>query len=135
MPKLTDEERALVAESGRLYNVAFDSARPKYISLHCRVCNWASNGLSFDEALVTNQRHEYAAHPGLKKWDDFARTHGGVFLDSKALHDHDCPETFCSCKCGCQVGPYCGIVEGALCDTCSIGAGRGDSTHGEGLCG
>ena len=130
MPRLTDEERALVAESDGLYHLAFDFPRPKYLSLNCRVCNWASNGVSFTEVLATNRLHEYAAHPDLEKLDDFIQRYGGIDLDLKALHDHDCPETFCSCKCGCLAGPYCGIVGGELCGLCAFDEDRGDSTHG-----
>ena len=130
MPKLTDEERAIIAESDRLYEAAFtDYTGPKYYALHCRVCNRAMNGVDFDQAIEATRSHEYAAHPALKAWDDYQRP-GGMDLNIKALHDHDCPEQFCECRCGCKVGPYCGIIGGDLCGTCVIAFGRGHDEHG-----
>ena len=135
MPKLTDEERAILAESHRLHEATFQGhPGPQYITQHCRVCNWAVNGLDFDEAIAANCSHEYAVHPALMLWDAYQRT---AFLDPpdhtlsiKALHDHDCPEQFCECKCGCKEGPYCGTIGGRLCATCRIREGRGDEEHG-----
>lgn len=133
MPKLTDEERAILAESDRLHKMAFESylgSGPKYTAQYCRVCNRANNGRDLDEAVAANHRHEYGVHPALKEWDAYQRTHAGFRLSIKALHDHDCPEQFCECRCGCKVGPYCGIIGGRLCATCVIREGRGESEHG-----
>ena len=131
MPKLTEEELSVLAESDRLYKLAFtDYAGPKYLAQPCRLCQWHSNEETFDEAMRVTRVHEYTAHPALKDWDDYGKMHGRFRLRIKALHDHDCPEEYCVCKCGCHVGPYCGIIGGVLCATCQIREGRGDSEHG-----
>ena len=123
MPKLTDEQRVLIAESDRLYELAFRRSGPQYSQVQCRVCGWATNGRTFDEAVDLSRVHEYGAHPDLKTWDAY-QLHLAAFPIA-ALHDHDCPETFCSCKCGCRRGPYCGIIGDSLCVDCVIATNKG----------
>ena len=124
MAKLTDEQRALITELDRLYELAFRWSGPKYSQVQCRVCGWAANGMTLDEAADRSRIHEYGVHLDLKTWDEY-QFHLASFPIA-ALHDHDCPETFCSCDCGCGKGPYCGIIGGSLCFDCVIATNRGE---------
>ena len=69
MPKLSDEQRESVnrrlAVHARI-RAAFEGRR--YVSQYCFFCNWASNGLTLDEAAEANQKHE-DAHPEIAEYD------------------------------------------------------------------
>ena len=100
----------------------------QYISSHCRLCNWASNGLTWEESYQANERHEEqheeysawtVASDALPPWDTRA-----------SLHDHECALASCNCICGCEDGPFCTILFGRLCAVCMVRDGRGDKEHG-----
>jgi hypothetical protein len=63
MPKLSDEERAAIQARQDVHDrIATKLREVQYLSLHCRLCNWASNGLTIDEAGEANLAHE-RSHP------------------------------------------------------------------------
>lgn len=99
----------------------------KYSSQHCRLCNWASNGLTFEEAIRLNKEHE-ATHPEAAQIE---ATTIDPFELIASIHDHECKMELCTCKCGCQSGPFCTLVFGPLCSVCQVREMRGDSEHGE----
>ena len=128
MPKLDAEKRKSINERLALHEELRKSFEGRtYFTQHCHLCNWASNGLTFDEADEENQRHE-ATHPETAQ---IRVTEIDLWEVLLSLHDHDCQMALCSCKCGCQEGPFCVLVLGPLCSTCSVREMRGDSEHGE----
>ena len=129
MPKLTDEQRARAAERDALHKKAFeDYGGPRHVSQHCRVCNWASNGPTLDEADAINREHEHR-HPHVKEWDEKAIAIPITEM-SAYFHDHDCVFGICTCACGCQEEAGCLLVSSGMCAVCMVKAGRGDGEHG-----
>ena len=127
MPKLDDEKRAEIERklaTTRRIKESFEGRQ--LTSQHCRLCNLASNGLTFDEAIAENRIHEQT-HPELAELEAATIS----FRDVRDnLHDHECVMTLCSCKCGCTNGPSCVLLLGPLCATCIVRVVRGDSEHG-----
>ncbi len=129
MPFLTEEERTLVNTSLETSKRIRDSfADRQYASQHCRLCGWASNGLTFDQALEVSRSHEQT-HPEYAEWTSSAIPIG---LLQRSMHDHECQTAPCACKCGCidSAGCIVGVFAGPLCAVCSIRTGRGDTDHG-----
>jgi hypothetical protein len=128
MPILSDEERAAIQARQDVHDRITAKLREvQYRSYHCRLCNWASNGLTIDEAWEANLAHE-RSHPEYNAW-----TANTVPMSDipKALHDHDCVIADCVCICGCSKSAGCILIFGPLCSVCVIRANRGDSAHGE----
>ena len=128
MPELDSEKRKSINERLALHEELRGHYKDRqYISQHCHLCNWASNGLSFEEALEANKKHE-ATHPETAQ---IAMSEIGIDEIRDSLHDHECQMAYCNCKCGCHAGPFCTLVLGPLCSVCSIRVMRGDNNHGE----
>lgn len=128
MPILSDEERAAIQarqDAAESIRAMFEN-RP-YYSTHCRLCNWASNGLTPDEAWEASLAHEHS-HPEYEAWTTATVPMSDLL---KALHDHDCVIADCVCICGCRESAGCILTFGPLCSVCIIRAIRGDSAHGE----
>lgn len=129
MPKLDDTRRQRIKESIRVHNeikAAFDGKR--WESHHCRYCNWASNGRTFDEAMAADSAHIHSEH---HEEDERYRAYAISIQDIvDSLHDHDCDMVLCSCICGCQVGPYCRQVGGLLCSDCVSRDAYEEKRHG-----
>ena len=126
MPRLTGEQRRKLDEHTtevETIRVAFQDRQ--WIQQHCRLCNWASNGLSFDAATAENQRHE-ATHPESKRLAAIELPTSDLIA---SLHDHDCVEGDCECKCGCKEECGCKLMFGPLCASCLLRHGR-NSVHG-----
>ena len=109
---------------------AIEDAMPQYSSQHCRLCNWATNGLDWEETLTAAAAHE-EAHPEYQEWRSSTLSAKEI---RATLHDHECTMVRCACVCGggggCSGGSaFCDIF-GALCAVCAIRDGRGDKTHG-----
>lgn len=131
MPEITSEKRDRInvrlarrKELEELFTSHF------YMSQHCHLCNWASNGLSLDLAVKENKAHQ-RTHPEWAEWESLEIPMGDL-VDS--IHDHECQMESCVCKCGCvdsSEGKFCTLVFGPLCGVCMIRANRGDSDHGE----
>ena len=127
MPKLTDQERESINSRLRAHEAIMSRFRDKqYVSSCCRFCNWASNGLTLDEAWDANQKHE-KTH---QEYDEWETTEISLRQLQRSWHDHDCEMGLCQCKCGCRQGPFCHTVLGSLCGVCLIREQRGDSEHG-----
>ena len=126
MPLLDPESRQAyeqrLAVSRRIRDAFKDR---QYRNAECRLCGWASNGLTPDEAWAANAAHE-RAHPEYTEWDSSTIHISDVH---KLFHDHECQMSLCSCLCGCQEGPFCALALGPLCGTCTIRANRGGSAH------
>ena len=127
MPKLSDEKRADIERRQAIHQRIMDSFKPNYMSQQCHFCGWASNGLTIDEAIAENTRHE-ASHPEAAEYDAANLSIKEIIA---CLHDHDCEMIKCQCKCGCTVGPFCAIPFGPLCSYCTTRAGRRDNEHGK----
>lgn len=128
MPKLTDEQRTRINERLALHKrIRKTFEGRQYASQYCYLCNWASNGLTLDEAIEANDAH-VKTHP-----EDAEMKVTSIPMNElrDSLHDHDCVYAKCVCKCGCQTNVGCVLVLGPLCSTCLLRAGRGDSEHGE----
>ena len=127
MPNLNDGKRQSINERLALHKELYGHYKDRqYISQHCHLCNWVSNGLTIEEAIKANKEHE-ATHPETAQ---LAATQIGVGEIRDSLHDHECQMAKCACKCGCQVGPFCTLVFGPLCSVCSVREMRGDHEHG-----
>ena len=129
MPRLTGEQRRKLDEHTtevETIRVAFQDRQ--WIQQHCRLCNWASNGLSFDAAIAENQRHE-ATHPTFPESKRLAAIELPTSDLIASLHDHDCVEGDCECKCGCKEECGCKLMFGPLCVNCLLRHGR-NSVHG-----
>ena len=128
MPKMTDEQRTFVNERLALHERIRASFKGReYTSQYCYLCNWASNGLTLDEAVEADAIH-VKTHPEDAEMKA-TRIPMGELRDS--LHDHECVYASCTCKCGCQDSAGCTLVLGPLCSTCLVKDGRGDSAHGD----
>lgn len=128
MPKLSDDKRKSIAERQAVterIRKSFEGMQ--YTAQCCRFCNWASNGLTLDEARKANREHE-RIHPEQAEFDANLLSISEI---PQMLHDHDCDMQKCSCKCGCQDGPFCILVFGPLCSYCAVRDIRGDDAHGE----
>ncbi len=131
MPKLDAAKRKSIDDRLALHKRLRDSFEGReYVSQHCHLCNWASNGLTLEEAIEANRKHE-DTHPETAQIEAT-----GISLKEirESLHDHDCQMEYCICKCGCHDGPFCTICFGPLCSSCSVRAMRGDDEHGEKKC-
>lgn len=128
MPRLTDKERKSINERMALQVKLLESFKGRqFVSQHCRLCNWASNGRTLEEAIKANKEHE-ATHPEIAQFRETELSPSELVA---SLHDHDCQLEFCACKCGCQSGPFCVLVDGPLCSACQVRESRGDKEHGE----
>lgn len=130
MPKLSDNQRTSIEERLALHKeIEARYEGHQYQNQRCYLCGWASNGLTFDEAIAENRRHIQAVHAAEDALMKATTIPMQELRDS--LHDHDCIERYCACMCGCTDGPFCALVMGALCSTCVVAGGRGHSEHGE----
>jgi len=128
MPRLDPETKQSIDNRLEVHERITQSFKGRqYIALHCRFCNWASNGLTLEEAIAKNRKHE-AHHPEMAEWK---ANEIGISEIVDSLHDHDCEMALCACRCGCREGPFCHTVQGSLCSSCMIAEGRGHSEHGE----
>ena len=126
MPRMDLNTRARI-ETQTARRRQIEEAQPRYVQIHCHLCNWASNGLTLQEASQANRQHE-EDHPEYTEWTTLK-----VPLDEivQVVHDHDCQMANCACRCGCTEGPFCQLTLGALCGVCSVREIRGDTQHGE----
>lgn len=63
MPKLDSKKRTSLDERLAAHREIYDSfGGRKYLGQQCRFCNWTSNGLTLDEAIEANEKHE-ETHP------------------------------------------------------------------------
>ena len=125
MPELDEETR----QRNRQRMDRLDEIRrsmPRYVQLSCRLCGWAVNGLDLNEARKGLEEHE-KSHPEYAEWRELV---GSREDTAAAIHDHECQITGCTCRCGCQSGPFCSLVFGTLCSVCTIREMRGDHEHG-----
>ena len=129
MPKLDEAVRRKIEERIAMHDAIRQSFKGhQWMSYSCYLCNWASNGRTFDEAYALDKEHIHKEHP---VEDAQMRVHQvpmGEIIAS--LHDHDCTEVYCSCICGCTEGPFCGLLFGSMCSVCVVRDGRGDKEHG-----
>lgn len=129
MPKLSDERRAKVEDSITRRAAILKAVREQayYTAQHCHFCNWASNGLTREEAVAGNKMHE-ATHP---EYAEYMALQLPVQELLSAMHDHECDLRECACKCGHPPdGKFCILVLGPLCSVCLTRANCGDSEHG-----
>jgi hypothetical protein len=127
MPELDEAKRQSInARLAKHKEIEEGFKDKQYTSQNCRFCNWASNGLTLDEAIAKNREHE-RAHP---EYEEFEANLLDFQEIRDSLHDHECKMELCSCKCGCKSGPFCTLVFGPLCSYCTIREGRGDDEHG-----
>ena len=126
MPKL-DQETRTRHDSQRARRQEIEAAQPRYVQQQCRLCGWASNGLTLEEASKANRQHE-SNHPEYEEWVNTAIPLAELV---QAIHDHDCQMADCQCRCGCTEGPFCHLTFGPLCSVCSVREIRGDTQHGE----
>lgn len=130
MPILSPEERARIEAKEATQRRILESFNARrWHTVHCHLCNWASNGLTFEEAQEKNRRHE-EGHP---EWQEYITAILTPEEFVAALHDHECVMVFCQCRCGCRRGPFCQTVLGPLCSTCTTREVRDDPKHGEWL--
>ena len=128
MPLLSDEERRSINERLQRENAiraVFEDRQ--CLTIHCYLCNWASNGLTIEEAEGLNRRHE-KRHLETAELESIEVSPAEFFA---LVHDHECDMGYCSCKCGCQDGRFCRTVLGPLCSGCLIREQQGDTGHGE----
>lgn len=128
MPKLDSEKRQSINERLALYTRIRESFKGKgYVTQHCALCNWASNGLTIEEAIKVSKLHD-ATHPETAQIEA-----AEINIDElrDLMHDHECIMALCSCKCGCREGPFCTLIFGSCCSVCSTRETRGDNEHGE----
>lgn len=125
MPFLDQETRARVAKGlAERERIRQSFVGRSFVSVHCYLCQWASNGLTYEEAESANRVHVWL-HPE----DALMRAMPiGIRDLQRSLHDHECEMIHCTCICGCQDGPFCNVM-GSLCATCLIRDGRGDKEH------
>lgn len=127
MPKLSEEKRISIDKRLARSQAITDKFKNKqYISQQCRLCGWHSNGLTIEEAIEENRKHE-ATHPELEEFNNNILDIDEV---RDSLHDHECKMEYCVCKCGCKEGPFCSLVFGPLCSYCQVREMRGDPGHG-----
>jgi len=127
MPFLNDDKRQSINSRITRHNEIMKVFENKqFTSQYCRLCNWASNGLTLDEAIQENGKHE-ATHPELTGLDATLFDFDEIRV---SLHDHECKMELCACKCGCKEGPFCTLVFGPLCSVCQVREMRGDCEHG-----
>ena len=129
MPKLDDATRKSIEERDKIWGAirqSYDGKR--WVPVCCFLCNWTSNGKTFKEAEAENNMHQQVYHSAELKALEEARIPIHEWWQS--VHDHDCEMVLCSCICGCDGGPYCRQIGGALCPECSLGYGRGSDSHG-----
>lgn len=71
MPKLDEAKRQSINARLTKHKEIEDKFKDKqyYSQQHCRFCNWASNGLTIDEAIKENEKHE-RTHPEYVEWED-----------------------------------------------------------------
>ena len=130
MPKLDPDKRASIEGRLAVHQRIMDSFKDKqYLAQHCHFCNWASNGLSLDEAIAENRRHEEMDHA--TEVAEMQATYISMSELGDSFHDHECEMALCQCRCGCQSGPFCHTIMGPLCGNCMIAAGRGHDEHGK----
>jgi len=128
MPKLSPDTRRDIERRSAIADRIHKSFEERqYTAQHCRFCGWASNGLTLDEAIAENGRHE-ASHPEQQEYDANLPSIDEVV---HSLHDHECVYARCACICGCQESAGCILVLGPLCSSCLVRANRGDREHGE----
>ena len=126
MPILETEKRQRI-NAQRARRQEIHDAMPKYLQLHCKLCNWAVNALTFDDAIEGVKVHQ-ETHPEFEEWTTLTIPMNEI---RDSLHDHECQQKKCSCICGCDDGPFCTLVFGPLCSVCMVRESRGDSEHGE----
>lgn len=129
MPLLSEQDRQRINEASDALKAIRDSFEGRqYFSMHCRLCNWASNGLTSDEAFQASKEHEQH-HKEYSAWT--AAGDALTPVDTVAiLHDHECVMASCNCICGCQDGSFCTFLFGRLCSVCVVRDRRGDKEHG-----
>jgi len=127
MAKLDDAKRQSInTRLAKHKEVEEQYKNRQYASLSCRFCNWASNGLTLDEAIEENEKHE-RTHPEYAEWKANIL---GFDEIRDSLHDHECKMEYCACKCGCKDGPFCTLIFGPLCSVCQVREMRGYDEHG-----
>lgn len=130
MPRLDGEKRQSInARLARHTAIRASFEERLYVTVHCYLCNWSSNGLTYDEAAEANRAHIAATHAAEDA--EMRATEISPMEIRDSLHDHDCEMAMCACKCGCERGPFCHTVMGPLCSTCMLAEKRGNGEHGE----
>ena len=87
MPLLDEDKRQSIdARLSKRQEIEQRFEGRQYISQHCRLCNWASNGLTLDEACEENDKHE-RSHPEYAEWE---ASQLGFEEIRESLHDHEC---------------------------------------------
>ena len=136
MPKLTDAERESIDARYDIHErirAEFDAPGRQWTSQHCYLCNYASNGHDFDEAIAADAAHIQAEHAAEDA--EMQATTISVREARASIHDHDCELRVCVCLCGHGESSGdtlgCILVFGLLCGYCTVRAGRGDRDHGE----
>lgn len=130
MPRLSDDQRASVNARLALHERIRESFKGReWRSVHCYLCNWASNGRTFEEAQANDERHKQENHAA----EDAEMKATEIPLPElrDSLHDHECVRERCICICGCREGPFCTLIFGPLCSVCTVRDGRGDKEHGK----
>ena len=130
MPRLDDAVRESIDSRLARHQAIRDSFKGRiWVSQSCRLCNWASNGRTLDDAVKANHRHQQRQHGAEMAALEESRVSAPELRAS--FHDHDCVMENCACKCGCTEGPFCILVLGPLCSVCLVRWGRGNDEHGE----
>lgn len=125
MPKLDPATRAdLGRRIATQIRINERSQRQQYFALHCRYCNWTSNGLTLEDAIASNKQHE-SAHSEKADLEAVALT--DAEWDS-FVHDHDCIPGTCACACGCHEPVTCKIAM-PVCGACFTAVCKGKAGH------
>lgn len=128
MPKLPDDQRQSIAArlaAARAVREQFEGHY--FFTAQCGLCNWASNGVSPDDANAGSRDHQARMHAQENAILEANRLSMAEIQAS--FHDHDCVMATCRCICGCEDGPFCHIILGPLCGACMLSSNRGDSAH------